>query len=192
MTPAIGRGDALIVVDVQNDFLPGGSLAVADGERIFEPINAIMPLFDVVVATRDWHPRDHPHFIDHGGPWPYHCVQNTHGAEFAQRLDRTHVDFVVDKGTEAPWHGYDAFERTGLAQSLTERAVTRVFVCGLATDYCVKATALASAREGFETTLVADAVAAVNVKPGDEPEALDQMRRAGIRFVTSAELRAAA
>ena len=185
-------GDTLIVVDVQNDFLPGGALPVAEGNRIFEPLKKIMPLFEHVVATRDWHPREHPHFKDHGGPWPYHCIQNTPGADFAPQMNLAFVNEILSKGTVAPWHGYSAFENSDLAERLRSRGVQRVFVGGLATDYCVKETALESARSGFKTIVVTDAIAAVNVKPDDEADALKEMEKAGVRFATSAELRAAA
>lgn len=184
--------DALIVVDVQNDFLPGGALAVAEGNRIFEPLRKTMPLFKYVVATRDWHPRQHPHFQEHGGPWPYHCVQHTQGAGFAPQLDLGFVDEILSKGSIPPWNGYSAFENSDLAERLRARGVQRVFVAGLATDYCVKETALEAARNGFETVVISDAIAAVKVQPEDEAKALKEMESAGVRFATSAELRTAA
>lgn len=177
--------DALVVVDVQNDFLPGGALAVADGNRIFEPINRIMPLFPYVVATRDWHPRDHPHFEDQGGPWPYHCIQDTPGAEFSPKLDLNEVDEVLSKGMHPHSHGYSAFDATNLDDRLHARNVRRVFVCGLATDYCVKATALEAAAHGFETVVLTDAIAAVNVKCTDEADSLREMASKGVRFATT-------
>lgn len=182
--------DALIVVDVQNDFLPGGSLAVADGNRIFAPINRIMPLFSYVVATRDWHPKEHPHFEEHGGPWPYHCIQDTPGAEFSPKLDLTHVDEIVSKGMHPHSHGYSAFDATNLAERLRARNVQRVFVCGLATDYCVKATALEAAAHGFTTIVLTDAIAAVNVKCTDEANALREMASHGVRLATTEQLAA--
>src|SRR5580693_2492485 len=106
MTLAIGSDDALVVVDVQHDFLPGGALAVAEGARIFEPINALAPRFHRVYATRDWHPANHSSFAAQGGPWPVHCVAGSHGAAFDPRLDRTHVDVVVDKGIDPATDGY--------------------------------------------------------------------------------------
>jgi nicotinamidase-related amidase len=188
----IGAGDALIVVDVQNDFLPGGALAVAAGNRIFGPLERVMPLFPYVVATRDWHPREHPHFKDYGGTWPYHCLQHTHGAGFAPQMNLAYVDEILSKGSMPPWHGYSAFENSDLAERLRARGVRRIFVAGLATDYCVKETALASAHSGFETVVVSDAVAPVAVHPEDEGAAIDEMEKAGVRFVTSTELHAAA
>lgn len=188
----IDRTDALIVVDVQNDFLPGGALGVPGGGAVIEPINRIMPLFPYVVATRDWHPREHEHFADYGGPWPYHCLQNTPGAEFASALRTQEFDEVVSKGANPPAHGYDAFEDNDLAQRLRERGVKRVFVCGLATDYCVKATALAAREEGFDVVLLTDAIAAVNVKCTDEADALREMAANGVKLATTEQLPAAA
>ena len=188
----IGAGDALIVVDVQNDFLPGGALPVAEGNRIFGPLERIMPIFPYVVATRDWHPREHPHFKDYGGAWPYHCLQHTHGAGFAPQMNLAYVDEILSKGSMPPWHGYSAFENSDLAERLRARGVHRIFVAGLATDYCVKETALASAQSGFETLVVGDAIAPVAVRPQDEADAINDMEKAGVRFVTSTELREAA
>ncbi len=189
---AITSADALIVVDPQNDFLPGGSLAVADGNRIFEPINRVAPLFPYVVATRDWHPPDHAYFQAQGGPWPHHCLQGTPGAEFSPLLAREHIDDIVSKGTDRDTDGYSGFAGTDLAERLRARGIRRVFVCGLATDYCVKATAIEAVQHGFETYVVEDAIAAVNVQPGDDLRAIEAMRQAGVRFVRSHELRAAA
>jgi nicotinamidase/pyrazinamidase len=184
--------DALIVVDVQNDFLPGGALPVAEGNAIFEPINRIMPLFPYVIATRDWHPREHPHFEKHGGPWPYHCVQHTHGAEFSPKLDLNQVDEVLSKGIHTHSHGYSGFDATNLEERLKEHDVRRVFICGLATDYCVKATAIEAAQRGFETVVLADAIAAVNVKCTDEADALREMASHGVRLATTEQLSTAA
>ena len=182
--------DALIVVDAQNDFLPGGALAVEKGNRIFDPINRIMPLFPYVVATRDWHPREHPHFEEHGGPWPYHCIAGTAGAEFSPKLDLHEIDEVLSKGMHPHSHGYSAFDATSLDERLNERDVRRVFVCGLATDYCVKATALEAAQHGFETVVLTDAIAPVNVKCTDEADALREMAAHGVRFATTEEISA--
>jgi len=188
VTVAIRPDDALVVVDVQHDFLPGGALAVAEGERIFGPINALAPQFHRVYATRDWHPANHSSFAAQGGPWPVHCVAGSHGAAFDPRFDQTHVDVVVDKGVDVATDGYSGFAATSLADDLRVHGVGRVFVCGLATDYCVKATALDARAAGFETVVVADASAAVNVAPGDEARALDELRRAGVAIVPSTEL----
>jgi nicotinamidase/pyrazinamidase len=184
----IGPADALIVVDVQNDFLPGGALGVPGGGRVIEPINQIMPLFPYVVGTRDWHPEVHPHFHKHGGPWPYHCLQDSPGAEFASKLDTGEFDEIISKGTAPHTHGYSAFDDNDLAQRLRARGITRVFVAGLATDYCVRATALAARDAGFETVVLTDAIAAVNVKCTDEADALREMAAHGVRFATTEQL----
>jgi len=184
----IRPADALIVVDVQNDFLPGGSLGVPGGGRVIEPINRIMPLFPYVVGTRDWHPVEHPHFLDHGGPWPYHCLQDSPGAQFARTLDVGKFDEIVDKGTAPHTHGYSAFDDNDLAHRLRTRGTQRVFVAGLATDYCVRATALSARDASFETIVLTDAIAAVNVKCTDEADALAEMASRGIRFATTALL----
>jgi len=180
--------DALIVVDVQNDFLPGGALAVAEGNRVLGPLNELMPRFSHVYATRDWHPRNHKSFAAHGGPWPFHCVQGTRGAELSSRLDQGRIGAVISKGTEPETEGYSAFDGTDLAARLKKEGVTRVFVGGLATDYCVKATALDARKRRFPVVVVTDAIAAVKVKPEDEPAALDAMRTAGCTLVDSSEL----
>jgi nicotinamidase/pyrazinamidase len=177
--------DALIVVDVQNDFLPGGSLAVAEGKRVLAPLNALMPRFPRVYATRDWHPPEHRSFTRHGGPWPDHCIAGTPGAEFDPELAREHVDVVVSKGVDPETDGYSGFAATDLEADLRQSGVRRVFVAGLATDYCVKATALDAKRKGFETYVLEDASAAVNVEPTDERRALDELRDAGVVLIRS-------
>jgi nicotinamidase-related amidase len=188
MTLPIRADDALIVVDVQHDFLPGGALAVAAGERIFAPINALSARFARVYATRDWHPADHSSYAAQGGPWPVHCVAESHGAAFDERFDRSHVDVVVDKGVERGTDGYSGFAATNLAGDLRAHGVRRVFVCGLATDYCVKATALDARGAGFDAVVIADAAAAVNVTPGDEDRALDELRAAGVTIAHSSDV----
>jgi len=184
----VGPDDALIVVDVQHDFLPGGALAVASGERIFAPIDALAPRFRRVYATRDWHPPDHSSYAANGGPWPVHCVAGTRGAAFDARLDVRKIDAVIDKGVDRATDGYSGFAATSLASDLRVHGVRRVFVCGLATDYCVKATALDAHAAGFATVVIADASAAVNVQPGDEARALAELRAAGIDVVQSEEI----
>lgn len=188
MSLTVGPDDALIVVDVQHDFLPGGALAVASGERIFGPIDALAPRFRRVYATRDWHPPDHSSYAAYGGPWPVHCVAGTRGAAFDARLDLRKVDAVIDKGVDRATDGYSGFVATSLASDLRVHGVRRVFVCGLATDYCVKATALDAQAAGFATVVIADASAAVNVQPGDEARALDELRAAGIDVVQSEDI----
>ena len=187
-TYEIRPDDALVIVDVQNDFLPGGALGVAEGERIFEPIGELAPRFARVYATRDWHPADHSSFAQYGGPWPVHCVADTHGAAFDPRLELEDVDVVVDKGTDRLTDGYSGFAATSLESDLREHGVRRVFVCGLATDYCVKATALDAQAAGFDVVVIEDAAAAVNVQPGDEERALQEARKAGVAVARNGDL----
>jgi nicotinamidase-related amidase len=180
--------DALVVVDVQHDFLPGGALGVAEGERIFDPIDELAPRFARVYATRDWHPENHSSYEQYGGPWPVHCVAGTHGAAFDARLPLDHVDAVIDKGTDRDTDGYSGFAATTLDRDLREHGVRRVFVCGLATDYCVKATALDAKAGGFDVVVLEDASAAVNVNPGDEERALDELRAAHVAVAKSTDV----
>jgi nicotinamidase/pyrazinamidase len=172
---------ALIIVDFQNDFTPGGALAVRDGDAIAPRIDALARSgdFDLVVATRDWHPPDHGSFAAQGGPWPPHCVQGTPGAELHPALDRQLVDVVVDKGQDPGTEGYSGFEATGLAELLRDRGVDDVTVVGLATDYCVKNTALDALRQGFRVTVDAGAARPVEVEHGDGERALEAVRAAG-------------
>lgn len=182
--------DALVVVDPQNDFLPGGTLVVAEGNRIFEPINRIMPLFSHVIATRDWHPPDHAYFQAKGGPWPLHCLADTPGAEFSPLLHTGAIEFVTSKGTDPQTDGYSAFAGTDFAGQLRDRGIKRLFITGLATDYCVKMTAIEAVADGFEAIVLTDAIAAVGVQPDDEEQALREMRAGGVVLATSADLRA--
>jgi nicotinamidase/pyrazinamidase len=175
--------EALLVVDFQNDFTPGGALAVPEGDRIAPRINELAASgeFDLVVATRDWHPPDHGSFEERGGPWPTHCVAGTPGAELHPALDHARVDVVVDKGQDPGTEGYSGFEGTGLEQMLRDRGIEEVALCGLATDYCVKNTALDALRAGLRVRVDERAVRGVDVEPGDSRRALDELRRAGAR-----------
>jgi nicotinamidase/pyrazinamidase len=177
----------LLIVDVQNDFCPGGALAVPEGDRVVPVINRLLSHFDVVVASKDWHPPKSVHF----DTWPPHCVQNTDGAEFHPQLQSDRIQQVFLKGTRDKDDGYSAYEATNLDlnEYLKERNVTDLYVTGLATDYCVKASALDAARKGFSTFVVTNAVAAVNVKPDDAQKALDEMQRAGIILLDSSHIR---
>jgi nicotinamidase/pyrazinamidase len=172
---------ALVIVDFQNDFCPGGALAVPDGDAIAGRLNELTGSdeYDLVVATRDWHPPDHGSFAEQGGPWPVHCVAGTPGAELHHALDPTPIDTVVDKGQDAGTEGYSGFEGTGLAELLRARGVSEVTVVGLATDYCVKNTALDALREGFNVTVDSTATRGVDVQAGDSERALEAVREAG-------------
>jgi nicotinamidase/pyrazinamidase len=173
--------EALIVVDFQNDFTPGGALAVSHGDEVADRVNELAadPRFDLVIATRDWHPPGHGSFAEQGGPWPPHCVQDTEGAELHPALDRARVDVVLDKGQDPGTDGYSGFEDTGLEELLRERNVDKVTIVGLATDYCVKNTALDALRAGFEVTVDSEGVRGVEVEEGDSQRALEEMRDAG-------------
>jgi nicotinamidase-related amidase len=173
--------EALIIVDFQNDFTPGGALPVRDGHLIADRVNELAadPRFDLVVATRDWHPADHGSFEKHGGPWPVHCVQGTEGAELHPSLARADVDVVVDAGTDRAKDGYSGFEDTGLAELLRERGIDKVTIVGLATDYCVKYTAFDALREGLEVTIDTEGVRGVEVSEGDSERSLEDLRAAG-------------
>ncbi|HSD24250.1 MAG TPA: nicotinamidase [Solirubrobacterales bacterium] len=183
---------ALLIIDFQNDFTSGGALEVPGGDEIAEPVKRLASEFEHVFATRDWHPPDHASFETEGGPWPVHCVQGTHGAELHPAMREVEVEAIVDVGVERDDEGYSGFEKSKLADLLHERDIDEVAVVGLATDYCVRASAIDACREGFQTTVVTDAIRAVEVEPGDGERALEEMRRAGARLATSAEVAAAA
>jgi nicotinamidase/pyrazinamidase len=183
---------ALLIIDFQNDFTPGGALAVDGGDEIGVPIQRLAPRFDVVAATRDWHPPDHASFETEGGPWPVHCVRGTHGAELHPAMEGVNVDFIVDVGREREDEGYSGFEKSDLAAQLRERGVERVAVCGLATDYCVRASTIDACKEGFDVTVVEDAIRSVEVEPGDGERAIEDMKQAGVKVATSEQLLAGA
>jgi nicotinamidase/pyrazinamidase len=172
---------ALLIIDFQNDFTSGGALAVPDGDAIAPRVNELIDSgdFDLVVATRDWHPADHASFREQGGPWPPHCVQGTYGAELNGALDPDRVDAIVDAGYQRDLEGYSGFEETNLAELLREREVDEVSVVGLATDYCVKATAADALREGFRVSVDRAGIRGIDVHPGDSERALDELRAAG-------------
>ncbi len=198
---------ALILVDIQNDFLPGGALAVPEGDRILPVVNRLQPHFDLVVATQDWHPANHGSFAaNHPGHqpgqeinlhslsqtlWPVHCVQNTTGADFAPGLQRATWARVFQKGTDPAVDSYSGFfdnghrHATGLGAYLQTQGVTDVYVAGLATDYCVKFTALDAVQFGFRTHLLTDACRGVNLHPGDADRAIEEMRVAGVEIIQS-------
>jgi nicotinamidase/pyrazinamidase len=181
---------ALIVVDVQNDFCPGGTLAVAHGDEVVAPLNNLIEEFlergEPVFKSRDWHPPQTKHFSDYGGTWPIHCVQNTHGAEFHPNLlDDKHIR-VISKGL-GDEDNYSAFDGTDLALQLQRLGVKEVWVGGLATDYCVKNTVLDALKHGFRVKALKDAMRPVEIQPGDGQRAIDEMRRAGAEIVESQE-----
>ena len=180
---------ALIVVDVQNDFCPGGSLAVAHGDDVVAPLNKLMKEFldrgEPVFKTRDWHPEKTKHFTAYGGTWPVHCVQNTPGADFHPELLDDQRIKIISKGFDESADGYSGFDGTDLGQQLRDSGIEEVWVGGLATDYCVKETVLSARREGFKVKELADAMRPVNMKPDDGRKALEEMSAAGAEIVGS-------
>lgn len=190
--PRLASGDGLLVVDVQRDFLPGGALAVPGGDEIVPVVNRCVRLFRErglpIFASRDWHPPNHCSFATAGGPWPPHCVANTPGAAPPEELELPEDTTIVRKGTRPDREAYSAFSETHLAERLRKQGVRRLFVAGLATDYCVRATVLDALREGFEVWLLIDAVRAVDVHPGDGERALEEMAAAGARLIRTDEL----
>jgi nicotinamidase-related amidase len=176
-------GDALIVVDVQNDFLPGGALGVPDGNAVVPVLNRYIQCFEEqglpIVATRDWHPSNHISFAERGGPWPPHCVAQTRGAQFAADLKLPVGARVVSKATTRDEEAYSGFQGTQLDRDLREQKVKRVFVGGLATDYCVLNTVKDARRHGFDVVLLRDAIRPVEVKPGDGERAVAEMTNLG-------------
>lgn len=201
---------ALLLVDVQHDFLPGGALAVAQGDEILPIIANLQPMFDFILATQDWHPANHGSFAaNHRGTqpgqqidleglsqilWPVHCVQGTSGADFPTTLDQSRWKAVFQKGKNPLVDSYSGFfdnarrGNTGLADYLKSKEIARLFVCGLALDYCVKFTALDAHSLGFETYVLTDATRAVNLHPEDEKLALEELRAAGITCLESKDL----
>jgi nicotinamidase/pyrazinamidase len=175
----LDQADALLIIDMQVDFLPGGALGVASGHEVVAPINHLIELFREqglpIYASRDWHPDKHCSFAAQGGPWPPHCVAGTPGAEFTAELALPDDAIVVSKADTAAVDAYSAFAGTTLAAQLRARGVGRVTVCGLATDYCVLNTVTDALEEDFDTIIVPEAMRAVDVKPGDGTRALDRM-----------------
>ena len=188
---SLTTGDALIVVDVQNDFCEGGSLAVPGGEDVVPVINGLVqycesrqiPMF----FSRDWHPENHISFKEQGGPWPPHCVQGQKGAAFHPELYIPSSAAVISKATSPDKDAYSAFDGTELLEILRGQSILRVFICGLATDYCVKSTALDALKEGFEVFIVTDGIKGVNVQPDDSSRALEELDQQGAWLTTSYE-----
>jgi len=206
-----GKGrPALLVIDVQNDFCPGGSLPVPEGDAVVPVINRLLPRFPVVVATQDWHPRDHVSFAsNHPGTepfstielqgvaqtlWPDHCIPGTHGAELHAGLDTAPLDLVLRKGMSPQLDSYSAFFEndrrtpTGLAGYLRERGVSEVYLSGLAADVCVYFSALDAARLGLSATFIEDATRGIDAPPGTLAERLEELRRSGVRMIRSGQV----
>lgn len=190
----IGPGDALMVVDLQNDFLPGGALAVSGGDEVVTVLNRYIEAFRQrnlpVIATRDWHPPDHCSFEAQGGPWPPHCVADSEGAGFAPGLKLPDDTIVVSKATKRDFEAYSGFQGSDLADRLEELSVRRLFIGGLATDYCVKATVVDALEAGFSVCLLRDAIRAVDVEPGDGDQAVRHMQKLGAQPIALQDFRA--
>jgi nicotinamidase/pyrazinamidase len=201
--------NALLLIDIQNDFVPGGSLAVKEGDQIIPIVNRLQSHFELVAATQDWHPANHASFaVNHPGKkpgdrailngleqtlWPVHCVQETAGADFVPALDRSRISQVIRKGTDPMIDSYSGFfdnahlKATGLAEYLRSQGVVEVFIAGLATDYCVKFTALDALSLGFEPALIEDACRGVNLRPDDVTRSIEEMKSAGVKIKRSSD-----
>jgi len=202
--------NCLLIVDIQNDFLPGGALAVPEGDAVIPVINRLQDRFDLVLATQDWHPPDHGSFAaSHPGHkvgdvieldgvpqilWPVHCIQNSPGAQFSTALDTTRLARVFRKGIDRKIDSYSTFfdnakrRSTGLADYLREQNVQEIFICGLATDYCVRFSALDALELSFPVTVIEDACRGVNLQPDDSVNALRELRKAGAKIQSSSGL----
>ncbi len=194
------KQQALLIIDLQNDFCPGGALAVREGDAVVQPLctlaRAFAQLEKPVFASRDWHPRNSRHFAEFGGVWPVHCVQNSSGADFHPDLRKVLQDsggIIISTGTKVDEDGYSAFDgHTSTGQSLKEileaKQVAEIFLGGLATDYCVRCSALDAANQGYQTHVMLDACRAVNLKPDDAAKAVEEMRRAGVLITSTADV----
>lgn len=189
---ALKGGDALIVVDVQNDFLPGGALAVPHGDKIVEPLNRYIALFHdeglPVYATRDWHPANHCSFKPQGGEWPPHCLQESVGAQFARALRLPPQTVIISKATRSDLDAYSGFQGTTLDAQLKKASIRRLFIGGLATDYCVLSTVKDALALGYQVYVLNDVIRAVDVKPGDCERAIAEMHGLGAEFIEVTEL----
>ncbi len=188
---------ALLVVDVQKDFCAGGALVVPDGDRVVPPLNRLISRFErrqaPVYASRDWHPAESSHFKAHGGIWPVHCVADSEGARFHPGLQLSPQTIIISKGQLPSSHGYSAFEGVtaagrSLLDDLKQRGVTHLYVGGLATDYCVRHSVLDALTAGLKVTLLTDAIAGVDVTPGDSARALEEMTHAGAKVARTEEI----
>jgi nicotinamidase/pyrazinamidase len=179
----VDQGDALLIVDVQNDFCPGGALGVTEGDQVVPVLNRWIEKAEreniPIYLTRDWHPAGHVSFKERGGPWPPHCVQGTEGAAFRSDLRLPHNAEIVSKGYDLDKDSYSAFGGTELNAKLRAAGIKRIWIGGLAQDYCVRETSLDALREGFEVHVIVDGTRAVNVQPADGRRALDDMEQAG-------------
>ena len=184
------EADALIVVDVQRDFCAGGALPVPDGDEVVSVLNQWLRKAHVLkVATRDWHPANHCSFREQGGPWPPHCVQGTAGAELHARLAAKRLDAIVSGATDPSAEAYSGFQGTDLLQILRDNDIARLWIGGLATEYCVRATVMDALQHGFSVFVIEDAIRGIEAHPGDVAEACLEMENAGAHFVESDEVK---
>lgn len=185
-------GDGLVLVDVQKDFLPGGALAVPGGDEVIAPLNRCIGEFErhrlPIFATRDWHPGNHCSFRAQGGPWPPHCIAGSQGAQFPAQLQLVPDVHIVSKATRADADAYSGLQGTDLAQQLRDVGCTRLFIGGLATDYCVRATALDALAAGFEVVVLSDAIRAVDMQPGDGQRALEEITARGAHVIATQQV----
>lgn len=192
MKIAITKSSALIIVDVQNDFLPGGALPVPNGDQVIIPLNNYIKIFHEkelpIIATRDWHPENHISFNTRGGPWPPHCIRNTWGAEFPKELMLPPNVIIISKAFKEDEEAYSGFQGTNLDDVLRKLDVNRLFVGGLATDYCVRATVLDALKLNYQVILLLDAIKGVDVNPGDSERAIKEMIANGAIAVTFEEI----
>jgi nicotinamidase/pyrazinamidase len=183
--------DALLITDIQIDFLPGGALPVEGGDKIIAVIQEYIKNFENskahILASRDWHPTNHISFIRQGGPWPVHCVQNTKGAEFSPYIKLPSNTIIISKATDSQHEAYSAFDGTPLEKKLRQLSITRLFVCGLATDYCIVNTVLDSLEHGIQTVVLMDAILGINVRVGDVDRAVETMINSGAEKATFAD-----
>lgn len=182
---ALTKGDALLIIDTQNDFVSGGALAVPQGDEVVPVLNRYIRIFQQhelpIFATRDWHPPNHCSFQTQGGPWPVHCVVGSHGAEFIPSLQLPKTASIISKPSDPAFETYSGFQASGFEKQLRSAQIHRLFVGGLATDYCVLHTALDALKHGFQVFLLKDAVRAVNVHPTDGAMAEKQLVNAGAK-----------
>jgi nicotinamidase/pyrazinamidase len=187
----INSKDALIIADIQKDFLPKGALAVKESDEIIPVLNEYAKIFKKaeahVIASRDWHPPKHISFQAQGGPWPPHCVKDTEGAKFSPDLKLPEGTPIISKATDSSKEAYSVFDETGLDKQLMDQGVKRVFICGLATDYCVVNSVLDARNMGLEAVVLVDATRGINAKPGDVEKAFETMKRKGAALVTMAD-----
>jgi nicotinamidase/pyrazinamidase len=180
--------DALIITDIQLDFLPGGALPVPDGDQVIPVFNEYIRIFKgtpaKIVASRDWHLQNHVSFKSRGGPWPSHCVQETPGAQFSPALKLPENTGIISKATDSDKEAYSVFDSTGLADTLNAKKINRIFIGGLATDYCIVNSVLDARKLGLHVIVLVDGSRGINVRPGDVEEALDSMMKSGAQQVT--------